>query len=241
MTYCCDKCFNDAFLIGLIKNNRVVGNCDYCGRTSQTVIISNNLKEYFQRFFDIYELEQEGVHYYMDIPRGAIYGEDYIGPTIITECHPLHILLQEDWSIFSKTISESVQAELLTDILKDYPIPYFKWGFSSSMNFGRFYENKIYYKDKQDIWSRFSKEIKCENRFFMQNSLHTDIVDLIKQKEIFVDENDRFNRARIGYKEDKQGNKIIPYDKDKMGMPPADPVMAEQIQKVFLTYTLLPM
>lgn len=223
MTYCCTKCFDDAFLIGLIVSEQMLANCDYCGRTSENAIQVNKLKKYFERFYDIYEIEQDGVHYVRDIPINPTFFEDYIEPMILTDCYPLHILLQKDWGVFSKNISEDIQKNLLADILKDSKIPYFlNLNYSSSKKFARFFENVMYYEDKQDIWSHFSIEIKNMNRFFVQNSLQEEIVDLFKQKEIVIEENACFYRARIGYEENKQATKIIPYDKNKMGKPPVE-------------------
>ncbi|MGH1276641.1 RES family NAD+ phosphorylase [Bacillus cereus] len=219
MKWCCPKCFNDDFIKGIIIENSTVGDCCYCKRRSQSVVQVNRLKPYFERFFEIYEFEQEGVHFAYYNPGYLVFGEDFLEEIVLNDCFPLHYLLQEDWSIFSASLTENVIKELVKDILKGYKIPYLNRMFSSSIKFGRFYENEMYYEDKKDIWSRFSKEIKNVNRFFMQNSLQGEIVDLIKQKEIIIHEDMKFFRARIGY--EVEDNKIFPYGKDKMGKPSA--------------------
>lgn len=214
---CCPNCFNDGFIKGIIAGNRMLGDCDYCQRKNQSVIQVNKLKLYFEKFFDIYEFEQDGVHYAHYLPPNAIYGED-IEEIVLTDCFPLHNLIQEDWNIFSESLNEKTRANMLNDILEDYIIPYSNRLFSSSINFARFYENVMYYEDQQDIWSRFSEEIKKENRFFLQTSLQNEIVNLVKQKEVLIQEGESFYRARIGY--NGEPNNISPFEKDKMGKPP---------------------
>jgi hypothetical protein len=219
MKHCCRNCFSDDFISAVIVGERMVGKCDYCKRKGQNVIAIKKLTKYFETFFEIYELEQEGVHYYTNIPHGSIFELDEPEDIVLTECYPLHILIQEDWGIFNDTNYESLNEEILFDILYDIQVPFLNKPYTPSLRFARFYENQMYYEDKKDIWSRFSNEIKNENRFFIKTSLQEEIIELIKTKEIIKNQGKLFFRARIGHNIDSNG--VFAYDKEIMGMPPA--------------------
>jgi len=89
--YCCSNCFSDAFLESVIvQNSKKTGNCDFCDAKNIILIHAEELNDYFQPLFDLYEVTKNG------------------GKSIST-------LLKNDWKLFIY-IDENKTVKLLESI-----------------------------------------------------------------------------------------------------------------------------
>lgn len=222
MTYCCVNCFKDSYLGNKIFSNRELGNCDYCGSRSQSVINTNKLTEDFEIFFSIYDFSQKGAHWDTYIPPYAVAGEDFAEEVIFSDLRPLHVHIQKDWSIFSNLLSEDKQGLLTSNILSHTLKADIKEHYSIETLFAHFIDNVIVH-DNKTIWFQFCQEIKTRNRYILHSTPIIEVVNLLQTKRVKIQKDVSFYRARIGYV--LKDNLSAPYPKEQMGKAPANNVV----------------
>ncbi|ETT85586.1 hypothetical protein C174_01849 [Bacillus mycoides FSL H7-687] len=192
--YCCDKCFNDKYVIKLIRDNPVVGDkCNYCGSKGVSAAKVSDLSDMFNKLFT-YFMKSEPENYYSH--DGMPTFEEIYGTG-----ENLWDLLRKEWNIFSDITDE----KLLYDIInanKDVEtgdIISVNTMFLTAMDIGDHFRIS-------DWWTDFADSLKHKNRFFPQNSSsprkNDDLLDyleiLFKSISTTVGENQEFYRARIG-------------------------------------------
>ncbi|WP_181127289.1 RES domain-containing protein [Paenibacillus peoriae] len=219
--FCCMNCFEDGYIQSRIRINKVVGNCDYCGGHSKSVIPVHELTEDFEVFFEIYDLSQEGGHW-QNVP---LTHEDDLPETVIfSDLKPLHQHIQDDWSVFSTNLSEKNRVQLLTDIYH-FSTKTSVWLLGRKQNIAnsdcaRFYDNIVTGEDKSMIWDMFCSEIKNQNRFILSISSYNEFVDLLHSKKSVLKKGTQFFRARIGFGLSNKGNNVPLDEKNLRKAPP---------------------
>lgn len=218
MSNCCVNCINDPYLRSKILDNRLLGDCDYCGSHSQSVINVNQLTADFESFFCIYDVSQRGAHWELYIPDNAVAGEDFAEEIVFSDLKPLHEHIQNDWSIFSDLLSDDKRSLLLTNIISNSLDEYIKKYCSPETLYAHFFDN-IISEGNTNLWNQFCKEIKTRNRYILRSTPIKEVVDLLKTKRTRLQKGQSFYRARLGY---EIINKMpTSYPKEKMGMAPA--------------------
>ncbi|WP_166695879.1 RES domain-containing protein [Bacillus cereus] len=191
---CCEKCFNDEYVIELIKSKRVVGDeCNYCGSKGVSVAKVSDLLDMFNKLFTYYVKSEPENYYCHD---GEPTFEEIYGTG-----ENLWRLLREDWNIFSDITDEN----LLYDILnanKDVGT-YDKISANTMFLTVQDVGNHFIFGD---LWRDLADNLRHKNRFFPQDSSYPrkqdDLLNyletLFKGISTTVDENHEFYRARIG-------------------------------------------
>lgn len=187
---CCEKCFEDEFLIQVIKNNNVKGYCDYCSNENGYVINVEELSPYFLKLEKLYRHTEAYEHYNPDY---EVAGE--VGGILLT-------LINEDWSIFAKEIQDyEIDYKLLCDIL------------NANAKGTYFDPNKLYSKlsdghpsndflfEWKLYWNNLKNEIKHENRFFPYFDINNNLLDSLKNRTYIFSNGTVLFRARMGRQE----------------------------------------
>src|SRR5690625_1773272 len=190
---CCIHCFNDSYIIELIKSEDAISDCDYCGAEETFTIHIEFLTDDFENLFSIYEPTMHGEHFHHELHCPTDYGDS------------LEEVIQDDWNIFS---DETNQNTLLFDILnyrkgyEDYLDPYELYSK---------HEEAFTYISSSSLWNEFKLSIKRENRFFPDYDLSKELKLMLTNKSVNYQFDYKFYRARIGES-----------SIDKMGPPPAN-------------------
>ncbi|MCI3921345.1 RES domain-containing protein [Paenibacillus sp. TRM 82003] len=219
MSVCCVKCFEDVYLINKIRSNKTVGNCNYCGYKSQSVIEVTKLTEDFEVFFELYDVSQQGGHWLEYIPDNAIPGVDSPEIIVISDLKPFHQHIQDDWIIFSNLLTNKGRLKLLSDILS-YSAKCSVWSLGRSgdiidMDCAIFFDN-YESDDNSSLWRNFCDEIKTRNRFILRSTPINEVEDLLNNKRVKLNEETQFFRAQIGYDIEKK----LPFSKERLGKAP---------------------
>lgn len=192
--YCCEKCFNDEYVIELIKSKRVVDNeCKYCGSKGVSVAKVSDLSDMFNKLFTYFVKSEPQKYYYYD---GQPTFEEVYGTG-----ENLWNLLHEQWDVFSDITDENLLYDILNankdvgtvDIISANTMFFTAMDVSDHFNVG-------------DWWNDLADSLKHKNRFFPQISScsqkNDDLLDYLETLFLSisttVDENDEFYRARIG-------------------------------------------
>ncbi len=192
--YCCEKCFNDEYVIELIKSKRVVDNeCKYCGSKGVSVAKVSDLSDMFNKLFTYFVKSEPQKYYYYD---GQPTFEEVYGTG-----ENLWNLLREQWDVFSDITDENLLYDILNankdvgtvDIISANTMFFTAMDVSDHFNVG-------------DWWNDLADSLKHKNRFFPQISScsqkNDELLDYLETLFLSisttVDENDEFYRARIG-------------------------------------------
>ncbi|WRP05655.1 RES domain-containing protein [Rossellomorea aquimaris] len=204
---CCENCFEDRFLITLIRDFEKEGNCDYCGSEDVFIIDIGYLTQHFDRLFKHYESTEPYEYYHPEIhddPSG-------FGDLLIH-------LINEDWDIFSDRIEgKGTDENLLFDILNtdkqrdpyDYIDPHNLYSrITDAFTFVHPLEGW------EKIWETFKKELKQTNRFFPNTHaevFNNNFEDVLQKRQTYLAKGLTLYRARLGVQ-----------PKEKMLAPPPD-------------------
>lgn len=192
--YCCDKCFNDKYVIELIRDKRVVGDkCNYCGSKGVSVAKVSDLSDMFNKLFTYFMKAEPENYITFD---GAPTFEEIYGTG-----ENLWDLIRKEWNIFNDITDEKLLYDILNankDVKTDDMI-------SANTMFltATDVDNHLIIGD---WWNDLVDSLKHKNRFFPQDSSfprkNEDLLDylerLFKSISTTVDENHEFYRARIG-------------------------------------------
>lgn len=211
MGMCCINCFDDEVLKERIKQEGVIGNCDYCKAKHVACVDASELQSAFKKFLDVYDKTIRGVYRPED--------ED-----VMDYGQPLHQLIQEDWHVFSDEIEDNNHyAELVKDIFAGYcDNPESELDVEDGF-FSR-YDESMYQYTVEELWFEFCKSIKTENRFFSNYFFNgEDMAELLSKSSRVVkkDVSKSLFRARNGVGKCKYGN-IKPYPISEMGAPSSE-------------------
>lgn len=185
----------DIELVGFIHTNSIDnGTCDYCASANTPLLNPREFEEKFVSLTDIYESVTD-------------HDRDDITPEMF------HVKIQNDWSIFSESLTLESRLALLQEILSDT--------FDAHHDlFTQNYELKVLLHGLEEAdnleeeWELFANEIKTKNRFFLSESIDLDLLeDLFPIHTKGYKEGKRFFRGRIS---NEHG-----YVPEKMGKPPA--------------------
>ncbi|OPC24862.1 hypothetical protein BAX95_04075 [Elizabethkingia meningoseptica] len=190
---CCTNCFESDYINAVIFNNRIQGNCDYCGSENVNIYEASELNRFFVGIIDLYEVDTEH------------------GTLLETQ-----ILLDFHKKVFTKKLIESNKIkQLISEIIKD-DIAEYQNILDNPVRL-KIHNTTAEEDANQPLflsWDNFSDEIKTVNRFHLKNSL-----DLEKLKSLFkhfqksLPKGRKFCRARIS--DNPEG-----YPASKMGNPP---------------------
>jgi RES domain-containing protein len=215
--YCCPECFEHPTPRAIVEEeSRAVGTCDFCESTGVPLLRVAALYDAFCNATGIYHAVDQG---------GSIppWSEPF------ESGQPLHVLLDEDWRVFSeKLVGLDRAADLLQAILESgwdddsgEPIP------SKNELFVR--ASFWLYESPAESWQAFSYNIRQEEslQHELPPALYEDIYCL--QKEIHAGRSILF-RARRGFEEGEWGRKE-PYSGSKIGPPPPENAMPGRANK----------
>ncbi|HHB2055665.1 TPA: RES domain-containing protein [Bacillus cereus] len=199
--YCCEKCFNDKYVIELIRKKRIVGEkCNYCGSKGVSVANVSDLSDMFNKLFTYFMKAEPENYITFD---GAPTFEEIYGTG-----ENLRDLIHKEWNIFSDITDE----KLLYDILnankgvKTDDMISANTMFLTATDVGN---QSIF----SEWWDDLADSLKHKNRFFPQDNSfprkHDDLLGyltkLFESISTTVNEDNKFYRARIGeYKENTQ-------------------------------------
>ncbi len=192
--FCCEECFKDIFIKNTIQRLGTMGNCDFCSAKNVKIIdisnsnvISDNIIELLQ----LYSISND------------------------KKAKPLKKALRDDWDIFNGG-SEGIQS--LTKALCTREIPETDEIFNEKVIIPQMYD--VDFLDEYSFlrglsWSKFSENIKFENRFhntnFNPDAFNTFLTTVVVKYDI----NTTFFRARIC-------DNINGFDADDMYAPPKE-------------------
>jgi hypothetical protein len=182
---CCANCFGDFEIKGFISSSSdQIGDCDFCSSANVDIIDCNEL-------------------YYLLQPLLSIYRPAVDTDLQLESCRDLSSILQEDWPLVFRLTKEKL-SEFLAEVL--------------STNHEQLISGLVVpcYEDdrtQEESWERFVEELKTVNRFFITNSVDTNLLQgLLKQLEKEYKRHKTFYRARIS-----ESTKL---DASLMGKPP---------------------
>ena len=202
MGICCINCFQDDYIIKIIKENEEKGDCEYCGSEDTCCMDTFELTDIFSPLMEIYEETTYGEHYGYDSDPNNYGGL-------------LEDLIQEDWTIFSEGLDGDKAKNLLWDILSlegdpDNPVDRY--------NLYSRYNGAFTHVEYDKIWDEFCQEIKFKKRFFHQYSWQNDLSGLLDICSIKIKEGNCYYRARIT----EAVNSKDPIPVHEMGAPPKE-------------------
>ncbi|MGJ1367894.1 RES family NAD+ phosphorylase [Sphingobacterium spiritivorum] len=190
---CCANCFESDYINAVIFNNRMQGNCDYCGSENVNIYEASELNRFFVGIIDLYEVNAE-------------HGKP-LENQILSDFHK---------KVFTQKLIESNKIkQLISEIIKD-DIEEYQYILDNPVRL-KIHNIATEEDANQSLflsWDNFSDEIKTVNRFHLKNSL-----DLEKLKSLFrhfqkgLPKGKKFSRARISDTQDG-------YPISKMGNPP---------------------
>jgi hypothetical protein len=201
---CCDQCFSDLLITTIIVENQEIGNCNYCGSEDVFIIDVDELTEYFDNLFKLYEITEPYEYYHPEIHDDPIeFGDRLIN------------LINEDWNIFSELIEGTgIDEKLLFDILNSdkgrKPYDYIDL-------YSRITESFTFIhpaEEWEEVWENFKEELKHTNRFFPQlkDTVFGEKFDVVlRYRQLILTEGFPMYRARLGEQ-----------PKEKMLNPPPD-------------------
>lgn len=173
--YCCDQCFQDIELRGVVYSQQpvTIGTCDYCHAENATLCESTELAELFMQLVPLFTPAP-------GTPGARLLGEE----------------LQHRWQLFNiddvAARTTLLQAILANDLPADDPV------FTQPVVLA-----PIVGEDagamQEVLWEEFASEIKYGNRFFLQHPIELSLLDNllpVLEKEYPVDT--IFYRGRVG-------------------------------------------
>lgn len=196
---CCEKCFQNQDMQGVIRNKKLQGDCDICGAQSvfiQPLDSECVLRDSFDFLLDVYTPEN-------NLPEK--YPKDFLDHIENHFCN--------DWSIFN------LEAEKISRLLHAlYPNPNDLRAPIIHDKVGILEKSDTSYLQQYSIvgsstWDAFVKAIKFQNRFFsygINDSVMQPFLNLVKKTH---KKGSIFYRARIAPNEEG-------FPLDKMGAPP---------------------
>lgn len=191
---CCTNCFNDKEIIGFIYSNSTeIGICDYCGVSAAQIVDTRELEELFQPLVNLFKPISE------------------LGITV-SEPKQIHQKIQEVWGIFNLTEdkAKSLLASILSNILPNDALI-----LNSPVEIEILFNSTLPGDVHEQKWENFAKEIKYNNRFFLNEIVDLDLLSkLLRNFSKTYDKGKIFYRARVS---DKNGFAI-----DEMGKPPLE-------------------
>ena len=180
MSNCCTECFLDEFLKERIKEEGVLGDCNFCGSKNVHIIVPKELQYYFDPLINLY--------------------------TAQVEFYPTHLLregegrfiwqiLSEDWEVFDDwEVGHKIIEEMYEENFEDPPL---------------FLENYVdieaeWYGHDQDFsdnlkkqWDEFCEEIAHRNRFFPQKKFDNELlIEILTFLESIIAPGESLFRAR---------------------------------------------
>lgn len=170
MSFCCENCFNSAFLNNFIIKHGAINNCDYCGSCNIHCISPESLTDLFAPLYERYTQTNNFAPSH-DISKGKTIDQHF----------------NDDWNVFN-FFNRDKQKALLNEMGFDTQQLFM----DENTYYGYYLENEASLQAK---WEYFCEEIKYKNRFFLEESLiiHN---DLLKATERIIDEKISY-RARI--------------------------------------------
>lgn len=211
---CCPSCFWDTEIRAIIETNSVeVGNCDFCKSVNTQLLNPQELADTFQVLLDVYLPAQklEG-----PVPEGDL----------------LKNVLVRDWRIFRIEQPEMVQAFLEVACSEEVlanPDLFYKPVLAECLYNPM---NAEQAEIQQINWENFTSEIKHENRFFLKNTINTDLLTRLFSRHVRPYKKGKIlNRGRVS---DSFG-----YDASEMGKPPAKKAKAGRANPSGISYLYL--
>lgn len=211
---CCPNCFWDTEIRAIIETNSTeTGNCDFCKTENTHLLNPQELADTFQVLLDVY-LPSEKLE--GDTPNGKL----------------LHRVLLKDWHIFRieepDTTKELIQA-ICSEELGSNPDLFTKPVLAECL-----YNplNAEQAEIQQINWDNFTSEIKQENRFFLKNTINTNLLARLFSRYVRPYRQGKiFYRGRVS---DKMG-----YALDQMGKPPGTKAKAGRANPAGISYLYL--
>lgn len=185
------------------------GNCDYCESENVDLVDPREFQERFMQLLNIYKKVE-------DTERDDI-APDY-----------LHKKIQDDWNIFSHSISKEIRKELLQDILID------SFDKSSSW-YSRLVEQKVILDHSKktktlEQWRTFTKEIKRNNRYFLGKEIDLELLRYLLDNF----HTKKYRKGKIFYR--ARVCKQNGLGKEKMGKPPSEKAASGRANPVGIPY-----
>lgn len=206
---CCVECFEDDELVGFVRSNSTqVDNCDYCSGENVKLVDPREFEAMFSPLLDGYKHVEDDA-------------DSEYSPSL------LHEKLQDDWTLFSKSLIDNENHQkLLIDIFDNSD--------KSSDWFSELVEQKVLVEQtvdtkKLETWNKFRSEIKTNNRYFLGNKIDLDVLE-----ELFEYHSDDYDKGKIFYRarvSNKDG-----HAKDKMGSPPPKKASSGRANPIGIPY-----
>lgn len=206
---CCINCFDDQEIEGFFRSNSTkTRNCDFCDSENVRLLDPREFEDKFQQLIQIYELVDK--------------------PEEKQQYSLLHIQLQHTWGFFNSDNDTAIYSDLLKAILADKydgenPL------FSEPVEQKPSFQKPDEAVELEQEWDQFAKEIKFNNRFFLDKSIDRELLeDLFRFHVKSYKEGKLFYRGRIS---DQHG-----FDSENMGKPPAKDSTSGRANPVGIPY-----
>lgn len=211
---CCANCFWDVEIKAIIETNSTEkGKCDFCNSENSRLLNPLELADSFQILLDVY------------LPSEMLEGSTPIGEL-------LHLVLLHKWSVFRLTDPEVARRLLFAiceEELKVNPDLFQKPVLAECL-----YNplNAEQAEIQQINWDNFVREIKQENRYFLNNTINTDLLSRLFSRHVHPYRKGKvFYRGRVS---DKEGFPV-----QEMGKPPGEKTKGGRANPLGISYLYL--
>jgi hypothetical protein len=211
---CCTNCFSDQGLKKRIEAlSEIRGNCNFCESKGVIVINCTELSTTFEQLFELYTPNPDALR---------SLGADE--PTLLHE----HLIRYWPRLFNLNTLATNMIQQLVNQIGRGWE-QYTDERFESPVEFSILIDtNGFAGQDLQLQWDTFSNEIKSVNRFFIDERIDTEELEVIFANLVInYPAGTEFYRARIS-------DVLLP--RDKMGKPPLESTTPGRANPVGIPY-----